>query len=223
VGEPFSGAAGGGARGGHERRGLEFERIVFFSDAVFAIAITLLALEIRVPELEEPAAAALPPALLALSPGIGAYVLSFLVIGLFWIGHHRIFHRIVDYDYPLAWQNLFFLLGVAFVPVPTQVIARYGDIPLATVFYATSIAVVALLELNICRYAARHTALLRPGTTPRVMDYMGLRVLVMAACFVLSIPLALLSTTAAQLSWWLIPFVQAALGRRFPDEHRMRD
>jgi uncharacterized membrane protein len=215
--------AGGRRRPGHERRGLEFERIVFFSDAVFAIAITLLALEIRVPELEAPAAAALPGALLGLIPGVAAYGLSFLVIAQFWMGHHRMFHFLVDYDYRLAWLNLFFLLGVAFIPVPTQLIARYGSIPLATVFYAATLALVALLEFFIWRYAAGNQQLLRAGTTARLADYVALRLLAMAAVFTLSIPLALYSPSTAQLSWLLNPVAQTALSRRFPDEHRLRD
>jgi len=209
--------------GGHERRGLEFERVVFFSDAVFAIAITLLALEIRVPELAPPAGDALAGALLDLIPGIAAYALSFLVIALFWMGHHRIFHFIVDYDYRLAWRNLFFLLGVAFIPVPTQVIARYGDLPLATMFYAATLAVVALLEFAVLHYAAGNPQLLRAGTSPRLAEYVGLRILAMAAVFGLSMPLALLNPSAAQLSWALIPLIQTALSRRYPDEHRQRE
>jgi TMEM175 potassium channel family protein len=211
------------AAGGHERRGLEFERIVFFSDAVFASAITLLALEIRVPELEAPAGDALPGAPLDLLPGIAAYALSFLVIALFWMGHHRIFHFIVDYDYRLAWRNLFFLLGVAFIPVPTQVIAKYGDLPLATIFYAASLTVVALLEFAIWHYASGNRQLLRAGTSQRLTEYIGLRVLTMAAGFALSIPLALLNPSAAQLSRALIPLIQAALSRRYPHEHRQRE
>jgi uncharacterized membrane protein len=204
---------------GHGRRELGFERIVFFSDAVFAIAITLLALEIRVPDLESPAAA-LPQALLGLAPATAAYVLSFLVIGLFWVGHHRLFSFVVDYDYRLAWQNLFFLLGIAFVPVPTQVISKYGNLPLATMFYAGSVAVVALLEFFVWRAAAaRQTQLLRPGTTPRQVSYFGLRILAIAVVFVLSMPLALLSPLAAQLSWGLVFLVQAGLRSRYPEVH----
>ena len=71
-----------------EEAGLNFERIVFFSDAVFAIAITLLALEIRLPEVEPDA---LPHAILALVPEIAVYALSFLIVGLYWVGHHRTF------------------------------------------------------------------------------------------------------------------------------------
>jgi uncharacterized membrane protein len=113
---------------------------------------------------EGPAA---PGVMLGPTPSVAAYGLSFLVIALFWMGHHRMFRFLVDYDYRLAWLKLFFLLGVAFIPVPTQVIARYGSIPLATVFCAATLALVALLEFFVWRYAARNQQLLRAGTTAR--------------------------------------------------------
>jgi len=103
------------------------------------------------------------------------------------------------------------------------VIARYGNLPLATMFYAGSLTVVALLELVVWRYAAANPRLLLAGTSKRLADYIGLRVLTMAVIFGLSMPLALLSTSAAQLSWWLIPVAQGALSRRYPDEHRLRE
>jgi uncharacterized membrane protein len=74
--------------GGSSRFGLE--RLVFFSDAVFAIAITLLALDIRVPELAGTVTNdGLAAAIAALGPRIFAYVLSFAVVGLFWLAHWR--------------------------------------------------------------------------------------------------------------------------------------
>lgn len=69
----------------HDETGLE--RLIFFSDAVFAIAITLLALEIRLPALPEAVSdAQLRDALLALAPKYVSYVISFMVIGIFWLG-----------------------------------------------------------------------------------------------------------------------------------------
>jgi len=66
------------------------ERLVFFSDAVIAIIITLMVLKVRLPQLPEHAGdAALRSALAALGPKYHAVLLSFCVIGLFWMVHHR--------------------------------------------------------------------------------------------------------------------------------------
>jgi uncharacterized membrane protein len=68
--------------------GRELDRIVFFSDAVFAIAITLLVLDIHVPEIPERLVdEQLPGRLLALWPKYLSYVLSFVVILMYWMAH----------------------------------------------------------------------------------------------------------------------------------------
>ena len=104
--------AGGGA--------LLLERLVFFSDAVFAIAITLLVLEIKVPHLPGNATSHdFVVALAGIAPSLFAFVLSFLVIGLFWMGHHRIFAHAHTYDSRVLWPNMLFLMAIAFMPFAT--------------------------------------------------------------------------------------------------------
>src|SRR5919199_4021121 len=121
-------------------RGLE--RIIFFSDAVFAIAITLLVLNIEVPDIPQGRVAQeLLGQLLALWPKYLSYVISFLVILIFWISHHSIFSTIRGYDRVLIWLNSLFLMFVAFLPFPTALLSEYGDQQLVVVIYAGSVAI----------------------------------------------------------------------------------
>ena len=108
---------------GDRRRqaGRDRDRIVNLSDAVFAIAMTLLVLDLRVPDLPEGLVdSELPAALLSLWPKYLGYVLSFVVIGTFWVIHHSIFRSIRRYDRTLLWLNFLFLMFVAFVPFPPR-------------------------------------------------------------------------------------------------------
>src|ERR1700758_1814451 len=102
-GEPSAGAADPpiGADGAAQRgRGalnplsvagnLEYDRVLFFSDAVFAIAITLLVVDIRVPDIVR----SVSHQLHSDKVRILGFAISFLVIGLFWMGHHRLFRYI---------------------------------------------------------------------------------------------------------------------------------
>src|SRR5215831_20816639 len=103
---------------------LEYDRVLFFSDAVMAIAITLLVVDLRVPDV-------------VLDPGheLGAdahrilsFGISFVVIGLFWLGHHHLFRFITAMDRRLILLNLLFLGTIAFLPYPTALLsATRGD------------------------------------------------------------------------------------------------
>src|SRR5919202_4586773 len=117
-------------------RGAELERTVFFSDAVFAIAITLLALEIQVPEIPAASEATLlPGALLSLWPKFFSFLISFWVIGFYWLAHHRPFHYIRGYDRRLLLINLLFLMWVALMPFLGSLLGEYGGQQLSVVFY----------------------------------------------------------------------------------------
>ncbi len=73
------------------------ERTIFLSDGVFAIATTLLVLTISVPA--SVPANLLPRALIGLlRPSTAMYALSFIVIGIYWMAHQRIFHYIARSD-----------------------------------------------------------------------------------------------------------------------------
>src|SRR3954465_14621546 len=88
------------------------ERLVFFSDAVFAIAITLLILEVHVPHLPRGSVdVAYIQALADLAPSFIGYIVSFWVIGMFWLGHHRAFSFANRQSAKMPPWNLF-LLGV---------------------------------------------------------------------------------------------------------------
>src|SRR5512137_1560994 len=93
-----------------DRSGLE--RIFLFTDAVMAIAITLLVLDLRVPE----GPAGLGRALIALWPSYLSYLLSFVIIGNYWLSHHRLFRAIGRYDDRLVWLSLLFLFFIALLP-----------------------------------------------------------------------------------------------------------
>jgi uncharacterized membrane protein len=145
---------------GHEEP-LAFERIVFFSDAVFAIAITLLVLEIKVPHIPHTAGAAETLTILGrLIPKVVGYLVSFVVLGSFWIEHHRIFRYIRRFDAGLLWRNIFMLLIVAFVPFPTALFSENYTNTVALAIYSFTLVGVGLAKIWVWRYAAGDRRLL---------------------------------------------------------------
>jgi uncharacterized membrane protein len=187
-----------------EQDQLGLERLVFFSDAVFAIAITLLALEIRLPALgENPTNDQLLQALLALWPKYLSYAISFLVIGSFWLGHHRRFRLILRYDTRLLLLNILLLMGVAFIPFPTAVIGEYGN-RTATIFYALVMTIAGLLNAAVWLYASHRNRLIEPSFTLQKRQRETLRVFILPVLFLLSIGLAFINDNLAKFSWLLI-------------------
>src|SRR5262249_29605340 len=99
-------------------------RLLALSDGVFAIALTLLVLSLRV-DVTTPASE-LGAALRDVRPELYAYGLSVVVIGAFWLGHHRLYSHVLRVDAPLLWMNIVYLGLVALIPYPTDVLGRYG-------------------------------------------------------------------------------------------------
>src|ERR1044071_9433000 len=97
------------------RKEFQLERLILFSDAVFAIAITLLVIEIKIPDKEfirdhgGISDTALSVALGHLVPKFIGFLISFLLIGLYWSIHHPMFGFATSYDRKLLFLNLLFL------------------------------------------------------------------------------------------------------------------
>jgi uncharacterized membrane protein len=184
--------------------GLSFERVVFFSDAVFAIVITLLVLELKVPHLSEHSESALRHALIELLPRVAGFVISFLIIGLMWIEHHRIFRYIADYDAGLLWRNLLLLLCVSFVPFPTALFSENFWSRTAFVLYTASFGGVATAKLWIWRHAME-AKLLKPDVSPELEKRIYRRSMAVPIACLIAILLSFVSIFLAPLSFMLIP------------------
>jgi uncharacterized membrane protein len=138
-----------------------------FSDGVFAIVITLLILEIKVPDPHSiPAgqvAHELPHRLWELKAMFIAYVLSFFIVGTFWVAHHNIFKLILRTDRMFMWINLALLMCVAFIPFPTALIGEYPDQPIAIVVYGLTVTASSVMLLLLWTYATTDHRLVDPA------------------------------------------------------------
>jgi uncharacterized membrane protein len=189
---------------------IEYDRILFFSDAIFAIAITLLVVDLQVPDVPHlDSARQLRDSI----SQMGGFALSFGVIGLFWIGHHGLFHHIKGLDRRLALLNLLLLGCIAFLPYPTALLSAAGDQVPATVFYALSIAATGLAEAGVWMYAVHIRELALPGVSAPVRRWVLLRTLRTPVIFLLSIPVAVANPGLAKYLWGLV-FVSGLVLRR---------
>jgi uncharacterized membrane protein len=197
----------------------ELNRMLALSDGVFAIAITLLVLQLAVPEISGGAVAAkLASHLVSTIPQIVTYCIGFTVIALYWAGHRRTFLLIVRTDGVLTLLNLALLLCVAFMPFPTAVLGNYGNTTVAVVFYTMTLTAAGLAMLALWLYAALGHRLISRHISSRLIQHHSLRAAVPPIVFLLSIPLAQWSPTAAEYSWAVIILVFFVLRRLFRDD-----
>jgi uncharacterized membrane protein len=137
-------------------------RLEAFSDGVFAIVITLLVLDIHVPTTTNISIQTLRPLL----PHIASFILSFIIVGVYWVAHHHMLHFIKQVDRKLLWLNLLLLLCVVFIPFPTSLLATgYGN-PLVVRLYGTTLIATNAAGLFFWLYATSHRQLAVPHLTP---------------------------------------------------------
>src|SRR5512147_806749 len=136
---------------------MESRRVETLADGVFAIAMTLLVLEVHVPAVPEPVTGAgMLAALRGILPSVAGYAVSFIILGMVWIGHHTQFHFIRRVNRPLLYINIFYLLCVAFVPFATALLARYPLQPLAVVVYGVTLLLGGVMHYVHWNYAVGH-------------------------------------------------------------------
>lgn len=197
--------------GTYERGTDEFARVLFFSDAIFAIAMTLLVAGIDVPD----GPGSLAERLVDEQGQIVSFFISFIVIGYLWVAHHRLMSLVQRVGTTFIYVNLLYLALVAFLPFPTSLIGVDGDEAVAVVLYAGTLALASLVETFL--YVQLHRAgNLRIVVTPPQHRQWLLASLVPVGVFLLSIPIAFWSTTAAMVTWILVFFIERAVDRFGP-------
>ncbi|CCH00738.1 Transmembrane protein 175 [Fibrella aestuarina BUZ 2] len=137
-------------------------RVEAFSDGVFAIIVTLLVLEIKVPHIEQhESVAELGTALLGLLPKILSWIISFLIVCVIWVNHHRILAQVEHITHGLFWLNALLLLWCSFIPFPTALMGDYLGNPLASFVFGCILALMALTFSLIRWYALRNQQVLK--------------------------------------------------------------
>ena len=172
-------------------------RIMAFTDGVMAVAITLLVLNIEVPEVPSDQ---LDDALRDLLGSVGAYVLSFALIGRFWIVHHSMFETLRAFDGWLMALNLVFLSLICLMPFATNLYDRYSGESLAAAILGLTLGLAALVNWVMHVHVGRaklvreeHDELTAVFASPVAFGF--------TAVFLASVPLAFIDPDLALLAW----------------------
>ncbi|WP_162802768.1 TMEM175 family protein [Ornithinimicrobium avium] len=183
-------------------------RMEAFSDGVLAVAITLLVLDLRVPE--PGGAAGLGHALVALWPHAVAYVVSLAAIGIMWINHHAMVHRLAAVDHSVHVLNLLLLMSIVVLPFTTALMSTYLVAPsgghVAAAVYAGSLLVISAVFLAL----ERHLLVRRPHLLREPLSRAQVRAILFRAG--LAPPAYLVAGAAGLVTPYLTLAVCALLG-----------
>jgi uncharacterized membrane protein len=147
-----------GDRSPAEQRRDDPERVKAFTDGVFAIIITILVLEIGVPaDLPDQSMRA---ALEETGPELVAWVISFLITGMYWAWHRDLFTNVRYVNRGVVWLNLLFILPAALIPFGASVLGEYHDEPVALHLYGVALIATAVMRWVLYAYLMRRPRLL---------------------------------------------------------------
>jgi uncharacterized membrane protein len=185
------------------------------SDGLFAIAMTLLVLDLHVPVSDAiHSERDLWNQLLPLAPRLVAYVMSFLTLGIFWVGQQTQFNHLARSDRHFTWIHLGFLLAVSVMPFSTALLAEYITFRLALLVYWFNIFLLGAVLFGSLRYA-RRAGLLKPETTLAMSSAMERRIFIAQGLYALGALLCVFSTywsiasiAAVQLNYAIAPRIR---------------
>ena len=178
-------------------------RVMALSDGVFAIVITLLVLEIHVPELAT--AKGLREALEEIRPSFVAFLISFVVVAIAWVGHRDLFAHVRRTDRPLVWLNILYMLPLCLLPFGASLLARYQEAEVALQIYGFMLLAIALIRVWMFWYGTGRSHLLYESIDRRARLLGVLYVAVPAAVYLFAILEAGIAPTVSLWIYALVP------------------
>ena len=119
-------------------------RIEAFSDGVIAILITIMVLELKAPHDPTPASLA------RMWPTFFAYVLSFVIIAIYWVNHHHLIHLVTRVDSIILWANMNLLSWISLIPWVTVYLGDNHALPFPVALYA-AVSIAGAISFYLLR------------------------------------------------------------------------
>jgi uncharacterized membrane protein len=178
-------------------------RLEAFSDGVIAVIITIMVLEIKVPSEKG------LPGLIAIAPSIGVYALSFTFVGIYWVNHHLLLHRLRKASPNILWANLVWLFTLSLLPFFTAYVYQHNDDSFSVAIYAASLLVTGLsfmlLRITISARQRAEGSLEHTDRALQVKHWGSLAVYLISVPLATRYPLFSLGLIAAITLLWVIP------------------
>jgi uncharacterized membrane protein len=181
--------------------GQSVERLAALSDGIFAVAMTLLVLDIHAPTSEAVHGEHdLWRVLVALSPRLLMYGMSFMTLGIFWVGQQTQLNHLERSDRSLTWIHLAFLAVVCLVPFTTSFLAEFMRYRVALLVYWANIFLLGM-TLYLSWLCALDLGVVKSDLPANVTKAIKGRIVVAQALYAVAALLCVVST------YWSIGFI----------------
>jgi uncharacterized membrane protein len=188
--------------------GQSLERLAALSDGIFAVAMTLLVLDLHTPVANASARFSTPliwtsqglrkeldllHSLGYLVPHFLPYIMSFLTLGIFWVGQQTQLNYFTTSNRHLTWIHLAFLLVVSLMPFSTGLLAEFLTYRLALGIYWLHLLLLGAVLFASWRYA-RHAELLKDEVTPAIYTAAERRIVFYQILYAIAVLLCIINT-----------------------------
>jgi uncharacterized membrane protein len=174
--------------------GQSVERLAALSDGIFAVGMTLLAIDLRLPAAEfVHSEHDLLHALRLIAPQVLIYLMSFLTLGIFWVGQQSQLNHLKRSNVRLTWIHLILLFAVTLMPLSTKFLTEFVRYRTALLAYWLNIVVLGLMLYISWAYATR-TNLIRDDLPLTITSAICNRILIAQALYACGAALCVFST-----------------------------
>lgn len=143
-------------------------------------------------------------------PEFEIYVISFFMIGIYWIAYHQIFNHIVSSHQITTWLTLVFLFFITLIPLATNMQIGYGSYQIVFVLYALVLTIAGALSTIIWLHATENK-LINKNLTQIEMRFILLESTLSPVVFLLSIFVSFIDLQIAYYFWLILIPAKIAL------------
>ena len=152
-----------------------------------------------------------------------AFVISFLIVGVYWTLHRQTFSQVRYIDHNALWLNLLFLMVLALVPFASSAIGEYPTEPTALHIYGAVLIAASLLRLALNAYFETHPGLMWQEDSKRSRRVTSGTSFTLMIVYVVAMVVAGWSTTLSLILYFSVPVFYFVIGTLLKTDSETKD